>query len=160
MCIGGWVGCFVHVCLCVWMRVGGVFCTCLCVYKHTHTLHYTHTHTPSTTHPTGVIMASVTHPLHSTTPHSGVIMASVTASCEIMQDFRSGYLTYTSTIAMVIGQVLGALAGTIISPIIYQIYYHAFPIGVVGGPYPAPYADQSRAMVRGGSGGGGECDAG
>lgn len=48
---------------------------------------------------------------------------------------------------MVLGQVLGALAGTIISPVIYQIYYSAFPIGVAGGPYPAPYADQSRAMA-------------
>lgn len=79
-------------------------------------------------------------------PHQSSVLV-LRRHFHLLQDFRAGYLTYTSTTAMVVGQVLGALAGTIISPVIYQVYKNAFPIGVAGGPYPAPYADQSRAMA-------------
>ncbi|KAJ4803367.1 YELLOW STRIPE like 5 [Rhynchospora pubera] len=71
----------------------------------------------------------------------GVMMSIVTTSCDLMQDFRTGYMTLSSPKAMFISQVIGTGMGCIIAPCVFWLFYKAFKdIGIPGSQYPAPYA--------------------
>ncbi|KAG2707825.1 hypothetical protein I3760_05G164400 [Carya illinoinensis] len=59
----------------------------------------------------------------------GVMMSIVSTASDLMQDFKTGYLTLASPRSMFLS----------------QFFYKAYPIGDPDGPYPAPYA----AMYRG-----------
>ena len=44
-------------------------------------------------------------------------------------------------------QVIGSAMGCVIAPLTFLMFYKAFPIGVPGTAYPAPYATIYRAMA-------------
>ncbi|KAJ3690168.1 hypothetical protein LUZ61_019332 [Rhynchospora tenuis] len=71
----------------------------------------------------------------------GIMMSIVSTSSDLMQDFRTGYMTLSSPRAMFISQVIGTGMGCIISPCVFWLFYKAFKdIGIPGSQYPAPYA--------------------
>uniref|UniRef100_A0A7N0UM37 Metal-nicotianamine transporter YSL7 n=1 Tax=Kalanchoe fedtschenkoi TaxID=63787 RepID=A0A7N0UM37_KALFE len=78
----------------------------------------------------------------------GVMMNIVSTASDLMQDFKTGYMTLASPRSMFISQVIGTAMGCIISPIVFWLLYKAFPdIGTEGSAYQAPYAVVYRNMA-------------
>ncbi|KAK7291306.1 hypothetical protein RIF29_06327 [Crotalaria pallida] len=78
----------------------------------------------------------------------GVMMNIVSTASDLMQDFKTGYLTLASPRAMFVSQVIGTSMGCVISPCVFWIFYKAFPdLGKTGSEYPAPYAIVYRNMA-------------
>ncbi|OIW03570.1 hypothetical protein TanjilG_30990 [Lupinus angustifolius] len=78
----------------------------------------------------------------------GVMMNIVSTASDLMQDFKTGYLTLASPRAMFVSQVIGTSMGCVISPCVFWIFYKAFPdLGTTGSEYPAPYAIVYRNMA-------------
>ncbi|GLU18449.1 hypothetical protein SLE2022_347510 [Rubroshorea leprosula] len=78
----------------------------------------------------------------------GVMMNIVSTASDLMQDFKTGYLTLASPRSMFISQVIGTAFGCTISPCVFWLFYKAF--GDLGNPeskYPAPYAIVYRNMA-------------
>ncbi|KAM3242573.1 hypothetical protein ACQJBY_054915 [Aegilops geniculata] len=71
----------------------------------------------------------------------------VLISADLMQDFKTGYLTQTSPKSMMIAQVIGTAMGCIISPLTFMLFYKAFDIGNPDGTWKAPYALIYRNMA-------------
>lgn len=71
----------------------------------------------------------------------GVMMNIVSTASDLMQDFKTGYLTLTSPRSMFVSQVIGTAMGCVISPCVFWIFYNAFPdMGLPTSAYPAPFA--------------------
>ncbi|KAL8254202.1 hypothetical protein R6Q59_032423 [Mikania micrantha] len=71
----------------------------------------------------------------------GLMMNVVAIASDLMQDFKTGYLTLASPLSMFMSQVIGTAMGCVIAPCVFWIFYSAFPdIGKQGSEYPAPYA--------------------
>lgn len=78
----------------------------------------------------------------------GVMMNIVSTASDLMQDFKTGYLTLASPRSMFISQVIGTSYGCIISPCVFWLFYKAFDdLGVPDTTYPAPYAIVYRNMA-------------
>ena len=77
----------------------------------------------------------------------GVVMPVAATAADLMQDFKTGYLTLSSPRSMFISQLLGALIGCILAPSTFWLFYKAFPIGEPNGIYKAPYATIYRSMA-------------
>ncbi|XP_050216204.1 probable metal-nicotianamine transporter YSL6 [Mercurialis annua] len=77
----------------------------------------------------------------------GAIITSASSASDLMQDFKTGYLTLTSSKAMFISQLAGTAIGCIVAPLTFWLYWNAFDIGSPDGPYPAPYAILFRQMA-------------
>jgi len=77
----------------------------------------------------------------------GVAFASISNASDLMQDFRTGYLTTSNPRAMFVSQVAGALMGCIIAPLCFLLFYKGFPVGVPGTLYAAPYGTIYRGMA-------------
>ncbi|KAK8955202.1 putative metal-nicotianamine transporter YSL14 [Platanthera guangdongensis] len=78
----------------------------------------------------------------------GVMMSIVSTASDLMQDFKTGYLTLASPRSMFISQVIGTGMGCVIAPSVFWLFYHAFKdLGVPGSQYPAPYALVYRNMA-------------
>ncbi|KAL5724129.1 putative metal-nicotianamine transporter ysl7 [Ranunculus cassubicifolius] len=85
----------------------------------------------------------------------GVMMNIVSTASDLMQDFKTGYLTLTSPRSMFISQVIGTAMGCIISPCVFMLFFKAFDdLGSPGTEYPAPnaliYRNMSILGVEGG----------
>ncbi|KQJ92906.1 hypothetical protein BRADI_3g01520v3 [Brachypodium distachyon] len=76
----------------------------------------------------------------------GLMMGIVSTASDLIQDFKTGYLTLTSPRAMFVSQVVGTGLGCLISPIVFWIFYQAYDIGLDEG-YPAPYAKIYRGIA-------------
>uniref|UniRef100_A0A453MVN8 Uncharacterized protein n=1 Tax=Aegilops tauschii subsp. strangulata TaxID=200361 RepID=A0A453MVN8_AEGTS len=76
----------------------------------------------------------------------GLMMGIVSTASDLIQDFKTGYLTLTSPRAMFVSQVIGTGIGCIISPTVFWIFYQAYDIGNDEG-YPAPYAKIYRGIA-------------
>jgi len=77
---------------------------------------------------------------------AGVIMLSaVITAGDLMQAFRTGYLTLTSPHAMLISHVAGTALGCVINPVIFWMLYGAYNGG--DGVPVAPYAKVYRGMA-------------
>ncbi|KAF9624991.1 hypothetical protein IFM89_016811 [Coptis chinensis] len=77
----------------------------------------------------------------------GVMMNIVSTAADLMQDFKTGYLTLASPRSMFISQVVGTAMGCVISPCVFWLFYQAFPdLGHPGTEYPAPNALVYRNM--------------
>jgi OPT family oligopeptide transporter len=76
----------------------------------------------------------------------GVMMSIVGTASDLMQDFKTGYLTLASPRSMFISQVIGTAIGCVVAPCVFWLFYKSFDIGVSGGAYPAPYAIMYRNM--------------
>ncbi|PKA58922.1 putative metal-nicotianamine transporter YSL6 [Apostasia shenzhenica] len=77
----------------------------------------------------------------------GVMMSIVSTAADLMQDFKTGYLTLSSPRSMFVSQIIGTALGCIIAPLTFWIYWTAFDIGEPNGTYKAPYAVIFREMA-------------
>ncbi|KAK3026131.1 hypothetical protein RJ639_042574 [Escallonia herrerae] len=78
----------------------------------------------------------------------GVMMNIVSTASDLMQDFKTGYMTLASPRSMFVSQVIGTAMGCVISPCVFWLFYKAFQgLGVPGTSYPAPYAIVYRNMA-------------
>ncbi|KAI3712747.1 hypothetical protein L1987_71312 [Smallanthus sonchifolius] len=78
----------------------------------------------------------------------GVMMNIVSTASDLMQDFKTGYMTLASPRSMFVSQMIGTAMGCVISPCVFWLFYNAFNnFGVPGSTYPAPYALIYRNMA-------------
>nr|XP_029124454.1 probable metal-nicotianamine transporter YSL8 isoform X2 [Elaeis guineensis] len=77
----------------------------------------------------------------------GVTMGIVSTASDLMQDFKTGYLTLASPRSMIISQSIGTAMGCVISTLVFWIFYNAFPLGAQDSEYPAPYAKVYRGIA-------------
>ncbi|XP_073300202.1 probable metal-nicotianamine transporter YSL7 [Primulina huaijiensis] len=77
----------------------------------------------------------------------GVMMSIVSTASDLMQDFKTGYLTLSSPRSMFFSQVYGTVLGCITSPLIFWFFYKAYDVGDPEGSYPAPYALMYRGIA-------------
>lgn len=77
----------------------------------------------------------------------GVMMSIVSTAADLMQDFKTGYLTLASPRSMFLSQVLGTAMGCVISPLVFWFFYKAYAVGDPEGAYPAPYALMYRGIA-------------
>ncbi|KAB1211117.1 putative metal-nicotianamine transporter YSL7 [Morella rubra] len=78
----------------------------------------------------------------------GVMMNIVSTASDLMQDFKTGYLTLASPRSMFVSQIIGTAMGCIISPCVFWLFYKAYSdLGVPGSEYAAPYALIYRNMA-------------
>ncbi|XP_010940334.1 probable metal-nicotianamine transporter YSL12 [Elaeis guineensis] len=78
----------------------------------------------------------------------GVMMSIVSTASDLMQDFKTGYLTLTSPRSMFVSQVIGTAMGCVIAPSVFWLFFKAFKdIGVPGSEYPSPNALVYRNMA-------------
>ncbi|KAF7813432.1 putative metal-nicotianamine transporter YSL7 [Senna tora] len=79
----------------------------------------------------------------------GVMMNIVSTASDLMQDFKTGYLTLSSPRSMFVSQIIGTTMGCVISPCVFWIFYKAFDdLGTSKSEYPAPYAIVYRNMAK------------
>ncbi|EOA33704.1 hypothetical protein CARUB_v10019889mg [Capsella rubella] len=77
----------------------------------------------------------------------GVMMNIVSTASDLMQDFKTGYMTLASPRSMFLSQAIGTAMGCVISPCVFWLFYKAFPeLGQQESAYPAPYAAVYRNM--------------
>ncbi|XP_056165043.1 probable metal-nicotianamine transporter YSL6 isoform X2 [Syzygium oleosum] len=77
----------------------------------------------------------------------GVMMSIVTTAADLMQDFKTGYLTLSSARSMFVSQLVGIAMGCIVGPLTFWLFWTAFDIGSSDGPYKAPNAIIYREMA-------------
>lgn len=79
----------------------------------------------------------------------GVMMNIVSTASDLMQDFKTGYLTLASPRSMFVSQVIGTAMGCVISPCVFWLFFKAFDdMGLPNSSYPAPFATVYRNMAR------------
>ncbi|KAK7401182.1 hypothetical protein VNO78_12503 [Psophocarpus tetragonolobus] len=78
---------------------------------------------------------------------SAVMMSIVSTAADLMQDFKTGYLTLSSVKSMFVSQLIGTAMGCVIAPLTFWMFWTAFDIGSPDGPYKAPYAVIYREMA-------------
>ncbi|PWA51269.1 oligopeptide transporter [Artemisia annua] len=77
----------------------------------------------------------------------GVMMSIVSTAADLMQDFKTGYLTLSSAKSMFVSQLVGTAMGCVIAPLTFWMFWSAFEIGTPDSPYKAPYAVIYREMA-------------
>ncbi|KAL8534916.1 hypothetical protein ACS0TY_010814 [Phlomoides rotata] len=77
----------------------------------------------------------------------GIMMSIVSTASDLMQDFKTGYLTLSSPRAMFLSQVLGTAIGCLQTPLVFWFFYKAYRVGDPNGSYPAPYAQLYRGIA-------------
>ncbi|OMO99387.1 Oligopeptide transporter OPT superfamily [Corchorus olitorius] len=77
----------------------------------------------------------------------GVMMSIVSTAADLMQDFKTGYLTLSSAKSMFVSQLIGTAMGCVIAPLTFWLFWTAFDVGSPDGPYKAPYAVIFREMA-------------
>ncbi|WOL09784.1 putative metal-nicotianamine transporter YSL12 [Canna indica] len=78
----------------------------------------------------------------------GVIISIVSTASDLMQDFKTGYLTLASPRSMFVSRVFGTSIGCVIGPCLFWLFFNAFEdVGVYGSKYSAPYSMIYRNMA-------------
>ncbi|CAL0319540.1 unnamed protein product [Lupinus luteus] len=77
----------------------------------------------------------------------GLIKSIISISSDLMHDFKTAHLTFTSPRSMLVSQTIGTAIGCIVSPLTFFLFYRAFDIGNPDGIYKAPYALIYRNMA-------------
>ncbi|XP_019414914.1 PREDICTED: metal-nicotianamine transporter YSL3-like isoform X1 [Lupinus angustifolius] len=77
----------------------------------------------------------------------GLIKSIVSVSSDLMHDFKTGHLTFTSPRSMLISQAVGTAIGCVVAPLTFFLFYKAFDVGNPDGTYKAPYALIYRNMA-------------
>ncbi|XP_028790726.1 metal-nicotianamine transporter YSL3 isoform X1 [Neltuma alba] len=77
----------------------------------------------------------------------GLIKSIVSISSDLMHDFKTGHLTFTSPRAMLLTQAIGTAIGCVVAPLTFFLFYKAFDVGNPDGEYKAPYALVYRNMA-------------
>ncbi|WVZ98210.1 hypothetical protein U9M48_043678 [Paspalum notatum var. saurae] len=76
----------------------------------------------------------------------GIAIAAVSSASELMQEFKMGYLTLTSSRAMLLAQAIGTAFGCIVNPVIFWMLYKVYDMGVLDFA-DTPYAKVYRGIV-------------
>lgn len=77
----------------------------------------------------------------------GLIKSIVSVSSDLMHDFKTGHLTFTSPRSMLLSQAIGTAIGCVVAPLTFFLFYKAFDVGNPDGEYKAPYALIYRNMA-------------
>ncbi|KAI4307058.1 hypothetical protein L6164_030288 [Bauhinia variegata] len=77
----------------------------------------------------------------------GLIKSIVSISSDLMHDFKTGHLTFTSPRSMLLSQAIGTAIGCFTAPLTFFLFYKAFDVGDPNGEYKAPYAIIYRNMA-------------
>ena len=77
----------------------------------------------------------------------GVMMSIVSTAADLMQDFKTGYLTLSSAKSMFVSQLLGTAMGCVIAPLTFWLLWTSFDVGSPDGAYKASYAVIFREMA-------------
>ncbi|GFY83192.1 YELLOW STRIPE like 6 [Actinidia rufa] len=77
----------------------------------------------------------------------GVIMSIVNTAADLMQDFKTGYLTLSSAKSMFVSQLIGTAMGCIISPLTFWMFWTAFDVGSPDGQFKVPFGVIYREMA-------------
>lgn len=77
----------------------------------------------------------------------GLIKSMVSISSDLMHDFKTGHLTFTSPRSMLVSQAIGTAIGCVVAPLTFFLFYKAFDVGNPHGEYKAPYAIIYRNMA-------------
>ncbi|KAL3502237.1 hypothetical protein ACH5RR_036686 [Cinchona calisaya] len=77
----------------------------------------------------------------------GVMMSIVSTASDLMQDFKTGYLTLASPRTMFFSQVIGTAMGCLMTPAVFWFFYKAYAVGDPTGSYPAPYGLMYRGIA-------------
>ncbi|KAE9608841.1 hypothetical protein Lal_00020550 [Lupinus albus] len=77
----------------------------------------------------------------------GLIKSIVSISSDLMHDFKTGHLTFTSPRSMLVSQAIGTAIGCVVAPLTFFLFYKAFDVGNPDGIYKAPYAIIYRNMA-------------
>ncbi|XP_062224444.1 LOW QUALITY PROTEIN: probable metal-nicotianamine transporter YSL12 [Phragmites australis] len=78
----------------------------------------------------------------------GVMMTIVAIAADLIQDFKTGYMTLASPRFMFVRQVIGTAMGCVIGPCVFWLFYRAFgDVGMSTSDYPAPCAMVYRNMA-------------
>ncbi|KAK7273701.1 hypothetical protein RIF29_14760 [Crotalaria pallida] len=77
----------------------------------------------------------------------GVMMSIVATASDLMQDFKTGYLTLASPRTMFFSQALGTTMGCLMTPTMFWFFQKAYTLGDPEGSYPAPYAQVYRGIA-------------
>nr|KYP50603.1 Metal-nicotianamine transporter YSL3 [Cajanus cajan] len=77
----------------------------------------------------------------------GLIKSIVSISSDLMHDFKTGHLTFTSPRSILISQAIGTAIGCVVAPLTFFLFYKAFDVGNPNGDYKAPYAIIYRNMA-------------
>uniref|UniRef100_A0A0A0LFD0 Uncharacterized protein n=1 Tax=Cucumis sativus TaxID=3659 RepID=A0A0A0LFD0_CUCSA len=77
----------------------------------------------------------------------GVMMSILITASDLMQDFKTGYLTLTSPRSMFVSQVCGSAIGCILSPLVFWFFFKAYDVGDPEESYPAPYGLMYRGIA-------------
>ncbi|CAM6100867.1 unnamed protein product [Calypogeia fissa] len=77
----------------------------------------------------------------------GVMMSIVSTAADLMQDFKTGYLTLSSPRSMFVSQLLGTVFGCVIAPLTFWMFWTAFDLGSQTGEYKVPNAIIFREMA-------------
>ncbi|KAL6874368.1 hypothetical protein ACP4OV_013388 [Aristida adscensionis] len=75
------------------------------------------------------------------------MMSVVSTAADLMQDFRTGYLTLSSPRSMFAAQLAGTAMGCVVAPLTFWLYWVAFDVGDPRGAFKAPYAVIFREMA-------------
>ncbi|CAN6269217.1 unnamed protein product [Urochloa humidicola] len=80
-----------------------------------------------------------------------VVASAASTASDLMQAFRTGYLTLTSPHAVLVGQVAGTALGCVVNPLIFWMLYGVYGAGAAGGnggaAPDASYAKMYRGMA-------------
>nr|TKW04025.1 hypothetical protein SEVIR_7G082300v2 [Setaria viridis] len=76
-----------------------------------------------------------------------VMLTIISTGADLMQDFKTGYLTLSSPRSMFVSQLIGTALGCIIAPLTFWLYWTAFDIWDPDGMFKAQYAIIYREMV-------------
>ncbi|KAE8677898.1 putative metal-nicotianamine transporter YSL5 [Hibiscus syriacus] len=77
----------------------------------------------------------------------GVMMSIVSTASDLMQDFKTGYLTLSSPRSMFFSQVIGTAMGCVLTPLVFWFFYKSYNIGDPDGTYPAPFGLLYRFVI-------------
>lgn len=77
----------------------------------------------------------------------GILSSSVAAAADLMQDFKTGHLTLTSSKSMFVSQLVGTALGCAIGPLTFWLFWSCFDLGSPDGLYSLPYAVIYREMA-------------
>ncbi|GAA0173528.1 transporter [Lithospermum erythrorhizon] len=77
----------------------------------------------------------------------GVMMNIVSTASDLMQDFKTGYLTLASPRSMFFSQLLGTALGCVISPLVFGFFNKAYSVGDPNSSYPAPFTMMFRGIA-------------
>lgn len=68
------------------------------------------------------------------------MMSIISIAADLIQDFKTDYLTRSSAKSVFVSEVIGAAMGCVIGPLTLWLYSNAFDIRSPDGPCKAPYA--------------------